>query len=259
MKVYVRGIGVFGPGMPSLGSARNALSGRTPYAPDETPIPAPAILNANERRRAVPTVKLALGVASQAVAHAKLDPAGMPGIFASSGGDGETVHVILEALAVPAREISPTRFTNSVHNAPSGYWTIATGCREPATSLCAYDHSFAIGLLEAATQCLSLDRPVLLAAYDMPYPEPLHGVRPISSPFGMALVLAPDAGMAGLDLALSSPADATTMFDPALETLRRTNPAARGLPVLRALALATPAHVILESTFGTTLSVGVCP
>ena len=82
-------------------------------------------------------------------------------------------------LATDGREVSPTRFHNSVHNAPSGYWAVATGSREPSTSLCAYDASFAAGLLEAAAQATVDDRPVTLVAYDLPYPEPLQRARPI--------------------------------------------------------------------------------
>ena len=47
-------------------------------------------------------------------------------------------------------QLSPTRFHNSVHNAPAGYWGIATGAHGPhRLRLCAYDASFAAGLLEA--------------------------------------------------------------------------------------------------------------
>ena len=39
-----------------------------------------------------------------------------------------------------------------MHNAASGYWGIATGATPAANALCAYDGSFAAGLLEALTQ-----------------------------------------------------------------------------------------------------------
>ena len=35
-------------------------------------------------------------------------------------------------LAADPRELSPTRFHNSVHNAPAGYWTVAAHCHAPA-------------------------------------------------------------------------------------------------------------------------------
>ncbi len=112
-------------------------------------------------------------------------------MFASSGGDGETIHEILATLAGPARELSPTRFHNSVHNVAAGYWSIATGAKTPATSLCAHDGSFAAGLLEAGAQALATNGTVTLIAYDLPYPEPLASVRRIAAPFAVALLLSP--------------------------------------------------------------------
>ena len=110
-----------------------------------------------ERRRAGATVKLAIAAGSEALAQAGRDPADMAMVFAASGGDGETVHEILAVLARSTREVSPTRFHNSVHNAPAGYWTVATGSRAPSTSLCAFDESFAAGLLDAAVQATVQD------------------------------------------------------------------------------------------------------
>ena len=89
------------------------------------------------------------------------------------------------------RDVSPTRFHNSVHNAPAGYWSIATGARGPSTSLCAHESSFAAGLLEAAIQAHAEATRVLLIAYDLPHPFPLSAVAPVSAPFGVALLLAP--------------------------------------------------------------------
>ena len=75
---------------------------------------------------------------------------------------GDITHQICEALARPEREVSPTSFHNSVHNAPAGYWSIATGSRLASTSICAYDVSFAAGLLEAAAYATVEHQPVML-------------------------------------------------------------------------------------------------
>ena len=77
--------------------------------------------------------------------------------------------------------VSPTRFTNSVHNAAAGCWHIAVASRASSTSLCAFDGSFGAGLIEAATSVHLSGQPVLLVASDSPYPEPLNSVRPASS------------------------------------------------------------------------------
>src|SRR6185436_6052055 len=111
------------------------------------------------------------------------------------------------------REISPTRFHNSVHNAAAGYWSIATRSREPSTSLCCYDASFAAGLLESAAQVASDPRQVALISYDEPYPEPLHATRPIASEFGVALILSPEetgGSLAAIDVELRQPGAAET-------------------------------------------------
>ena len=82
----------------------------------------------------------------EAVAASGLDASGLVSVFSSSGADGDNCHAICETLAGTDRQISPTRFHNSVHNAPSGYWGIATGAMAPSTSICTYDATFGAGL-----------------------------------------------------------------------------------------------------------------
>jgi hypothetical protein len=165
------------------------------------------------------------------------------------------------ALATPERQVSPTRFHNSVHNAAAGYWSIATRCREPSTSLCGYDASFAMGLLEAASQVCVDGCPVALVAYDHPYPEPLNAARPIGGAFGAALVLAPQAtvrAIAILDIEfVPRTAAVTTIADGGLEALKSSVPAARSLPLLAALTRPREAPVILDYVAGTHLRVAV--
>jgi hypothetical protein len=208
-------------------------------------------------------VRLAIGVAGEALEQAGSDPATMAMVFASSGGDGDTVHEILCVLATDAREVSPTRFHNSVHNAPAGYWAVATGSCEPSTSLCAYDVSFAAGLLDAAAQAIVDDRPVTLAAYDLPYPQPLRGVRPIEGSVGLAIVLTPrptDRSFASLAITPGRFGPTPTrMSDPQLERLRAGNPAARGLPLLAAIAKGQSTTIRLEEAGGTCAEILVEP
>jgi len=86
-------------------------------------------------------------------------------------------------LASDDRQISPTRFHNSVHNAAAGYWSIATGAMTSSSVLCAFDACFGAGLLEALTQVVVDDTRSVLLACDTAYPEPLHSVRPIPDAF----------------------------------------------------------------------------
>ncbi len=250
MRVFVEGIGLLGPGLDGWLAARSALAGLERYEPRPVLPPPASLLAPAERRRSGLTVRLAIAPGLEALAHSGRDPAGMAMVFAASGGDGETIHETLAVLATAQREVSPTRFHNSVHNAPSGYWAVATGSRAPSTSLSAYDDSFAAGLLEAAVQAVVEDRRVTLIAYDVPYPDPLHRVRPILAMFGMALVLSPrPAGKAivAVSIAMANGGSpATGMAEPGLERLRLGNPAARALPLLAAIARAEAATIHLH-------------
>jgi hypothetical protein len=248
----VRGVGLVGPGLPSWREAAAVLRGQAVWC-EAPPVLAPPLrLPPAERRRAGPSIRLAMAAADEAVAASALDASTLATVFAASGGEGSNCHALCESLATPERLVSPTRFTNSVHNAPAGYWHIAVASRAPSTSLSAYDDSFAAGLLEAAVQVASIARPVLLVAADVPYPEPLHRLRPLPHPFGVALVLAPaqasaHARLAGLAITLRTGDGlaASRCMDPGLDALRRTVPAARALPLLEAIARGSEAQRVL--------------
>ena len=238
LTAYLDGIGLLGPGLAGWETARPILAGTSPYQAQPVTVPAPQSLPPAERRRVGMAVKVALAVAHEALANAQQDARQMATVFSSSGADGDNCDAICQVLASDDRHISPTRFHNSVHNAPAGYWGIASGAMTPATVLCAYDASFGAGLLEALTQVAVDQLGTLLVTYEAPYPEPLHAKRPYLSAFGLALVLMPAQGPASLArLSVSLGEDkASTIADPALEALRLSIPSARGLPLLQALA-----------------------
>jgi len=249
LKVWVQGIGLLGPGLGSWATSLDVLCGTRTLVTAPTALPAPARLPPAERRRAGAAVKLALAVADEAVAQSQLDPASLATVFTSSSGEGTNCHLLCETLATPAPVVSPTRFTNSVHNAASGCWHIAVGSRAASTSLCAFDGSFGAGLIEAATSVALSGAPMLLVACDSPYPAPLHATRPLPDHFGLALVLAPAAderSIAALTIATVDPRQATSACaDPALEALRRGIPAAAALPLLIALAQRGTRHAVV--------------
>ena len=229
----VAGVGIVGPGFDRWADAREVLAGKRAYEPRKTVIPSPDVLPAVERRRAGTAVRLSLAVGLAAATDAGRAPKDLAAIFTSSTGDGHTLHEICEALASDDRLISPTRFHNSVHNAPAGYWGIATGAMGPSDSLAAYDASFGAGLVEAMSRLASdPSTAVVLIAYDAPYPEPLHAKRPVPDAFGVGIVLE-----AGEGVSVETTRDAaSTLSDPELELLRRRIPAARALPLLQAIA-----------------------
>lgn len=261
LRAAVRGIGLLGPGLADWPSAAAVLAGEQPYRHAPTEAPAPALLPPAERRRTATTVRLALAAGMQAVEDAGVDPQPLASVFASSGGDGSICHEICSTLATDQRDISPTRFHNSVHNAASGYWSIAVRSMAPSTALCAFDGSFAAGLLEALTQAATNAAPVLLVAYETVYPEPLHTPRPLPDAFALALLLDPhpvEGARAHLAAQLVHE-PAATLDDPALEALRAGVPAARGLPVLQHIARRDSGRAVLDYLGPLRLAVTVTP
>lgn len=257
IRVALTGIGIAAPGLRDWTAARAVLAGTTPYAHAPLEARVPEALPAAERRRAGAVTRLAVAVAQEAAAHTV--GATLATVFASADGDGETVHQICTSLASPAPEISPTRFHNSVQNAASGYWSIAMQSHAPTTTLNGLDGVLAAALLEAAVQVATEAREVLVVAYDLPVPAPLHALHPVDEGAGVALVLAPEGAprrLATLEIALGTGAE-TRMAAPALEMLRRANPALRALPLLRAVASGASAAVALPRDDGGALMVAV--
>jgi hypothetical protein len=263
MRAWVEGVGLCGPGLNGWLASRAALSGAADYHSAPTAIAASELLPATERRRVGVPVKLALAVGQEAFANAGRDAATTATVFTSSGGDCDNVHQLCETLASPQREVSPTRFHNSVHNVAAGYWSIATRCHAASTSLCCHDASFAAGLLEAVVQAGVADVPLALIAYDHPYPAPLDAVRPVCASFGAALVLAPRAtarSFAVLDVEFAArAAEPTRMPGAGLEAVRAGVPAGRALPLLAALARGTGETVTLDFPGGAQVRVTVAP
>ena len=252
MQVYIDGVGLFGPGLAGWQNSREVLTGNAPYDKLALPKLTGDFLPATERRRAGKCVKLSLEVAHEAIAQSGISPKDVATVFASSGGDTEVIHQICETLASTDRMISPMRFHNSVHNAAAGYWSIATGSHQPSTSLSYCDETFSAGFLEAVAQVIAEQTPVLLVAYDMPHPEPMHSVRPICAEFGTAMLLSPAksaSSLAQLDIHVAQQDEtplSTMTHATDLEVLRTCNPAARALPLLQRLAENVPALIVLK-------------
>lgn len=261
LQVHVDGVGLAAPGLPDWPCAVDVLAGRTPYAAAATVLPSPALLPPAERRRASRVVKVALAAGAEAATMAGSEAATLATVFSASGGDGHNCHTLCATLASDDRRISPTRFHNSVHNAAAGYWTIATGAMGPCQVLCAFDASFAAGLLEAAVQVRTDGQPVLLVAYDAEYPVPLHATRPIPDASGVGLVLSPSRGpssLASLEIELADEGP-DTVADAELEALRRTLPPLRALPLLTLLARREAGRAVVEYLGPQHLSVTVTP
>ena len=261
LQAWIEGIGFIAPGLPDWPSARAVLRGEQAFVHAPSVLPVPTLLPPAERRRASRVIKVALGIGLEAVAHAHADVTALATVFSASGADGHNCHALCEQLATDDRQISPTRFHNSVHNAAAGYWGIATRCMAPCQVIGAFDASFGAGLLDAMAQVMCSKAPVLLVAYDSEYPQPLFAKRDTPDVAGVAVVLSPvrsAASLASISLRTTR-APAGTLADPGLEQLRLQVPALRALPMLQAIARAESGPVVLEYLSSLQLQLDVSP
>jgi hypothetical protein len=249
--LYVDAIGILGPGLPNWEKAQKVLRGEQAYECQPTLVPQPSLLPPNERRRAPPAVRIAFAAAEEAVRSASSPASELATVFASSDADMSILHRICTALRYPTRIVSPTDFHNSVHNAASGYWGIAAKSRGFASAIAAYDFSFAMGLLEAATLVIQDGMNTLMVVYDVPPPAPHLAYRPLPDSMAVAIALTPTASptsMASLRVRYghTSPSDAISSCGKELETLRQSLPPARSLPFLELLAKGAAGTITIE-------------
>ncbi|AXK38928.1 beta-ketoacyl synthase chain length factor [Crenobacter cavernae] len=249
LTAYLDGVGALGPGFDNWTQLAARLRGEEPWRPAPTVLPAPQALPPAERRRVGKPVRLALALGFEAAAMAGSDTTKLATVFTASGGDGDNMHALCTTLAEPERLVSPTRFTNSVHNGPAGYWGIAAAASAPCNVLSAFDSSFAMGLLEALGQLQDEQRKVLLIAYDTPYPGPLASLRPLPDSCGVALLLSPqrsERSLARIAVTVdAAPCGSTGLAE--LDALGQSAPALRALPLLAALANGQAVRCALEA------------
>lgn len=263
ISLAVRSVGLMAPGLAGWQASQPILQGREPYQHEALPPLKPELLKPNERRRTTQTIKLALVTAQDAL-HQVDPPDQLLSVFASTEGDLDIINQICLALTREDRPVSPTQFHNSVHNAPAGYWSIGSGYQQASTSLACLAGSFASGLLEAAVQVQSENRPALLVSYDLPAPSPIDQLIGDSHAFATALLLTPisereDEQIARLNVQTLAGGTQTQLQNPELEALRISAPAARSLPLLQSLARREPARHQLPYLDNLDLSVEVSP
>lgn len=197
--------GVLAPGVSSLSELLTLYRTGEPGVSGARVLPSPTVLPANERRRASQVVRLALACAEQAMLTSPYPADQLRCVFASDEGTGEVCQKMLEALAT-TRQVSPLLFSNSVHNAPSGYFSIAYRNRQPAVSVSMGRESFASGLLCAVSEVATSGQPVLFLAYDSPLPQPMRSLLPIEQATATAWIIAAGTGSEGTHSAAQSSA-----------------------------------------------------
>ncbi len=245
---YIESISFVASGLPDWMHTRAVLRGETVYQAAELATYQPTLLPPNERRRASPTVRMAFRIAEELMKNSSIAADQLACVFSSSDGDLTIAQRICTALAENTRLVSPTDFHNSVHNAAAGYWSIAANAKGPSTALSAFDHSVAVGLLETHGMVQIEKQPTLFVAYDVPAPAPLQNSRRVIIPAGVGLLVTPEPTantIASLCITIAN-GIATICDHPSLEMVRLSNPAARALPVLQAIAKQTSGIVNIE-------------
>jgi Beta-ketoacyl synthase, N-terminal domain len=234
-RVFIDGAALWACQAPGWHAWCAAVRGEEPAPATQ---PNPSLLSANERRRASDSVLLAVEVAEQAVRASGHDASQLASVFTSAHGDLPITDALCTQLAQAPLQLSPTRFHHSVHNAASGYWAIASGCRAPSTALSAHTHSFAAGLLEALLHCACEHEPVLLVGYDTEALGLLADVNGSRGLLGVALVLAPDRGAASsaaLRWRLGDGDVRPSLLRSAVARALQANPMSAALPLFESL------------------------
>ena len=171
-------------------------------------------------------------------------------VFATCHGEIQTC----ERLIADFRDtsmVSSARFALSVHNTPSGVYSVATGSTAPTTTITGAN-AIAAGWLEAALIALEAERPVLLSIADEPVPPVFRGpTEPVG--FAAAFLLAAAPGAAGpgctAELAIAACGDAPEedlAIDPTGGSAPRPAGGAVGVPT-RLLAALDPLHVLART------------
>lgn len=146
-------------------------------------------IHPRDRRRAPLFVRMGVEVMDQACRMANVEASSVATVFGSSLGDVEITDYICSTVATEPRSLSPTRFHNSVANACTGYWSIATGSHGPASAVSAYDRSPAIALLEGAIQAVEESVPVVVAFQEVRATRTFQSIFPARCPLAAALLL----------------------------------------------------------------------
>ncbi|HBN22602.1 MAG TPA: hypothetical protein DD412_05130 [Holosporales bacterium] len=118
----------------------------------------------------------------------------IPWVFSSRHGDGDRVRRLLADISKDEL-LSPMDFSQSVHNAIAGAFSIISQNTKMHTALSAGNASFEVGLLEAYALQRKTNGYVGYAYYDSPMPPPYDDLiqgNKEKNPFCLVMVLGPD-------------------------------------------------------------------
>ncbi len=256
--VDIAGAGIWSQKFGNWDEFRDALAGREVEAGGALK---PELIPARERRRAPAAVKMAVEVMDQACRMADMDPTDVATVFGSGMGDMQITDYICRTLADAPRMVSPTKFHNSVHNASTGYWSIATGSHFAANAISAYSDTVAASLLEGAVQAVEEELPVIVALEELAAPQPFRSVIDVDEPLAIAVLLTPKGHAAAPLASLRLDVRTEQASEPATHAIAgaefSNNFAAALLPLLAALADGEPTSLALPLSRGATLDLSL--
>ncbi len=268
LRCQLYGVGAWGPSFsnwPDLSSRILNLT-NSEYDSELTPkAPKPEIIPANERRRSPLAVKIAVETSWQAIQDADIPASNLACVFGSGLGDTEITDYMCRVLATESKQLSPTKFHNSVHNAAAGYWTISTQSTKAANSIAAYHNTAGLALLEGMSQCVFDNEPVLITLFDTKAHSVYQDIFDCTMPFSAALVIAPEgyarhsktegSVMGTLSATVTTgKKDRPSFKDDLLETLYMQNPAAKSLDLLQLISLSQMADTEKQQSTSLPLS-----
>lgn len=170
-----------------------------------------------------------------------IDPAAPPAtVFATCHGEIQTADMLLADFRANAM-VSSARFALSVHNTPSGLYSVATASTAPSTTVTG-SNAIAASWLEAALTVLDGDGTVLLSIADEPVPAVFHGPP---EPAGVAAAFLLASGSRGRSAQLViTPASDDAEVDTALVLARTAHAATSSAPATIRLGRIQPGHAI---------------
>ena len=183
--VYVRDVGFWSPGYASGDAWCRAEFDDTVESPDAE------LLSGALRRRATALTRMSIEVFAQATRTADSLRTDVRSIWATSHGEHTTAIRILGMMQRGEGKLSPTHFHNSVHNAASGYASIATQNHTASTTLSGGTELVSAALLEAMCHLETAAGEIVLVLADEPLQVPFERSN-ATSPLAMAFCFSSD-------------------------------------------------------------------
>lgn len=169
--LLVKNWAAWAPGLPTK---KDWLAwSQKPSAPSGTGKIEAASIPSMLKRRCSHLSKMALEVSSQAIQNHTIDYA----VFCSQHGEiNSTVNLLKEISEKTV--LSPTNFSQSVHNTAAGLFSMIHKLQENMTSIAAGDETFLMSMIEAVTWLkLNPEKTVLLTMFDEVLPKEYQSLK----------------------------------------------------------------------------------